>query len=371
MVENNKDFFDESTVVDTKKETDRKCPQCGGVMDFAPETGDMGCPYCGYHEEVESEDELKSASELRFEDAETYENCDWGVEKKTVICKSCGAETVYDAIEIAGECPYCGSNQVMEAFDQKTMAPGGIVPFKISKKQANEGFLKWIKRKLFTPSAAKKQAKADSFKGIYLPFWTFDTDTKTLYTARYGVNHYYTDKDGKQRVVTHWHFTSGRFNKFFNDKVAAATNKHDNELLRSINNFDTESNVEYKPEYLAGFCSERYCIGLKDAWEKDAKLAINRELAREIEMNIRVTRQASIVTNLNLKTKYDDLTYKYLLLPVWMSSFKFKGKTYNFLINGQTGKVGGRAPVSAIRVIIAILLGLIGVGALLFLFSHI
>ena len=71
-MEDNKVFFDESTVVDTMKETDRKCPQCGGVMDFVPETGDMGCPYCGYHEEVESAEEIKAAEELRFEDAENY-----------------------------------------------------------------------------------------------------------------------------------------------------------------------------------------------------------------------------------------------------------------------------------------------------------
>lgn len=370
-MEDNKVFFDESTVVDTMKETDRKCPQCGGVMDFVPETGDMGCPYCGYHEEVESAEEIKAAEELRFEDAENYANCDWGVEKKTVVCKSCGAETVYDALEIAGECPYCGSNQVMEAADQKTMAPGGVIPFKISKKQANQSFLKWIKRKLFTPRAAKKQAKAESFKGIYLPFWTFDTDTKTSYTARYGINHYYTDKNGKQRVVTHWHFTAGTFDKFFNDEVANATDKHDQNLLRAINNYDTESNVAYKPEYLAGYCSERYCIGLKDAWEKDAKISIDRQLAYEIESYIRITRNASVVANLNMKTRYNDLTYKYLLLPVWMSSFKFKGKTYNFFINGQTGKVGGKSPVSAIRVIIAVILGLIGVGALWLLFSHV
>ena len=84
-----------------------------------------------------------------------------------------------------------------------------------------------------------------------------------------------------------------------------------------------------------------------------------------------MTRNASMVTNLNLKTKYDDLTYKYLLLPVWMSSFKYKGKVYNFIINGQTGKVGGRAPVSALRIIIAVILGLVAVGALWFIFSNI
>ena len=358
-------------VADTMNETDRKCPNCGGTMDFDPETGDLGCPYCGYHEEVEPEEEVKCAAELRFEDAEKYENCDWGTEKKTVICKSCGAETVYDALEIAGECPYCGSNQVMEASDSKTMAPGGVVPFRVSKKQAGEKFLKWIKGRLFTPRKAKKQATPDAFKGVYLPYWTFDTDTHSSYTARYGIDVHYRDRNGNVRTRTHWYFTSGKYDKFINDQLAKATNRHDEDLLARIATFDTESNVEYKPEYLAGYASERYSIGLKDAWENDAKCAIRRDLESEIARYIRASRHADHVAGLMVRTNYNDITYKYLLLPIWISSFKYKGKTYAFMVNGQNGHVGGQAPISALRVAIAVVLGVAAVGLLWYLFSHI
>ncbi len=115
----------DAEVASTMEETDKKCPSCGGVMDFDPATGGLSCPYCGHMEEITvNKQEALSAEELALDKADKLENCDWGAEKKTIICNSCGAESVYDALEIAAVCPFCGSNQVMEAADQNTMAPG-------------------------------------------------------------------------------------------------------------------------------------------------------------------------------------------------------------------------------------------------------
>ena len=125
--------YTEPVITETKKETDRKCPQCGGVMDFDPKEGKLHCPYCDYLEEILPDNEEETATEEQdFETAEQTGNCDWGVETKTVLCKACGGEMVYDALEIAGECPYCGSNQVMEAKAENTLAPGGVCVFKLS-----------------------------------------------------------------------------------------------------------------------------------------------------------------------------------------------------------------------------------------------
>ena len=86
----------------TKEETDRKCPDCGGVMDFDPKTGGLACPYCGHTEAIpETKEQEGSARELDFASAENKENCDWGVRKKLIICKSCGAESVYDELQLA------------------------------------------------------------------------------------------------------------------------------------------------------------------------------------------------------------------------------------------------------------------------------
>lgn len=352
---NNYDEYVNAEKTSTLKETDRKCPACGGTMDFDPATGGLHCPYCDYQEAIEQADiEPERAEELDFYSAEQTGNCDWGVAQKTVTCKSCGAISVYDALEVANECPYCGSNQVMEASDVTTLAPNGVVPFKITTEEAGNRFTNWLKKKWFCPSAAKRNAQADKFKGIYLPFWTFDSNTSTDYTAKYGIDRTVKDKDGNSKTVTDWHNCAGHFDHFFDDTLAHGSNHHDSQIMDMVEPFDTKDNVAYKPEYIAGYAAERYSIGLKDAWE-NAKKAIVNVLRSLIESDIMKIHRADRVQDLVMKTTYSNITYKYLMLPVYISSFTYKGKVYQFMVNGQSGKVGGRSPVSVWRVLLLIL----------------
>ncbi len=348
---------------DTLTETDRKCPECGGTMDFDPKTGGMACPYCGHKEAIPLRAEEPSrAEELSLEDAEHTGNCDWGMAKKRVLCKSCGAESIYDALQVSSECPYCGSNQVMEVADKDTLAPGGVCPFAMDAKTAVSGFARWIRRRWFCPSAAKKSAKPEAMKGVYLPYWTFDANTDSDYTARYGIAREEKDSAGKTKTTVIWYSTSGRYERFIDDLAMPGTDRHDATVLRRIEPFNTADNVIYKPEYMAGFLSERYTLGLKDAWQR-GKDKICSILNEEIESQIRTRYGADQISNLAVSTTFSNLKYKYLMLPVWMSSFKYNGKTYQFMVNGQTGKVGGKTPISIPRVTLAILLG-IGVIAL-------
>lgn len=340
----------------TMEQTDRKCPQCGATMDFDPATGGLFCPFCEYREEIKAENDLgqQKAEELDLDSAEHTENCDWGVSKKTVTCKSCGAVTVYDALEVSNECPYCGSNQVMEANDVNTMAPGGVVPFKISLKEAGEKFTKWLAGKWFAPKAAKMNAKADAFNGVYLPYWTFDTNTDSTYTAEYGIDKTVGEGD-EQKTITKWYRTRGNYEEFVDDELICATSSHNTAILKSVEPYNTEDNKAYKPEYLAGFAAERYSLGLKEAWEK-AKALIFSRIENNIHSKIIRENHADRVRNLVVNTRLSNITYKYLLLPIWLSAFNYNGKVYQFMVNGQTGKVGGNYPVSPWRVLLAILI---------------
>lgn len=354
----------------TMEETDRKCPRCGATMDYSPAIGGLYCPYCEYEEEIPptADDGKDIAEELSFKDAESRGNCDWGVEKKTVICKSCGAESVYDALEISNECPYCGSNQVMEAKAVNTLAPNGVCPFEITNKKAGDNFTAWIRKRLFCPSKAKKSAKPEAFKGVYLPYWTFDSQTHSHYTAQYGKDRTVGRGDDR-RTVTDWHKTAGDYSRFFNDELVAASTRHDANMLKRIEPFRTEENRAYRPEYIAGFISERYSVGLDDGWDT-AKRSIDNKLKSHISSHIKDTKNADHVRNLNVTTVHSNITYKYMLLPLWLSSFTYKGKVYQFLVNGQTGKVGGKTPISPIRVGIAVLLGIALAAFLIWMFSQ-
>ena len=348
-------YEEEKIVIEkTKEETDRKCPQCTGTMAFDPGVGALKCPYCDYVEEIKREEELPTeAEELDFFQAEATGNCNWGVETKTVICKMCAGETVYDALQIAGTCPYCGSNQVMEEKGKDTLAPGGVCTFKIDQKTAGENFKKWLGKKFFCPKIVKETAEADKFQGLYLPYWTFDTDTVTNYTARYGKDRRRRKSDGNYETVTDWYHTNGTYRQFIDDELVNASTQHDRSLLNWLEPFDTKDNVAYKPEYIAGFASERYSIGLKEGWEK-AKSSIYSKVRSNIRNKIIREKNADRVDNLKANTVYNNITYKYLLLPIWISSFRYGDKTYQFMVNGQTGKVSGRTPVDIMKVILVV-----------------
>ncbi len=345
----------DAATVDTLEETDKKCPSCGGVMDFDPKTGGLNCPYCGHTEEIPVDGGAsKSAEEQALESADKVENCDWGVAKKTVICKACGAESVYDALEISAVCPFCGSNQVMEAADQNTMAPGGVVPFQITDKQASDLFKKWIKRRWFCPKLAKESAKAKNFKGIYLPYWTFDAQTSSQYRGEFGRDKVRKTLDGKREIETTWYPVKGTHSEFFDDELVCGTTNHNQSMLLGIEPYRTEDNKSYKPEYVAGFAAERYSIGIKEAWQI-AKDSIKYKLRGNIERKIQKENNADRVRHLQVESAFSKLTYKYLLLPVWISSYKYKDIVYQFMVNGQTGKVSGKTPISVPKVIITVI----------------
>lgn len=355
--------------VDTKKETDKKCPACGGVMDFNPATGKMLCPYCGTEEEIQVKNEKFVARELDFEEAERMTSQDWGTATKRVICKSCGAETIYDSNQIASECPYCGSNQVMEAGAENIMAPGGVVLFQINAQMAAQRFKNWIGKKFFCPKLAKDSAKPKSFKGMYIPFWTFDSRTYSTYSGEYGIDRVKKDREGKNYVVTDWYRTSGSYQEFFDDVLVCGSVMQNSGMLSGLEPYDTKKAVEYKPEYMAGFMAERYTVKMKDGWMR-AKQKIQQILQGNINDEIRMRHHCNKTRNVMVHTQFSNKTCKYLLLPVWISSFQYKGKVYHFMINGQTGKVSGETPISWAKVTIVVLAVLAILAILFFMYQN-
>ena len=135
-------------------------------------------------------------------------------------------------------------------------------------------------------------------------------------------------------------------------------------MLRKLEPFDTENNKAYKPEYIAGFVAERYSLGLKDAW-KQAMALMKERLTRHVSDNIRTQHHADTTRNVRLSTDFKDITYKYLLLPIWVSNFKYNDKVYQFMVNGQTGKVAGKTPLSIPKIIITVV-AIVAIIALLY-----
>jgi len=358
---------EEAILSDTTEEsTDKKCPNCGATVIYDPETRGILCEYCGYKKALPPPDREESIVEIDFMSAETRQSFDWGAKKKSIVCSNCGGESIYDVLETAGICPFCGSTSVMPASTTDSIAPGGVCPFEIPLNKAGGLFSKWLKGRLFTPSAAKKQAKPDAFKGVYLPYWTFDSMTTSPFSGKAGFDR--RVKRGDNYVTeTTWRNVSGVYQEFIDDQLVVASSRHEHSGVKKAEPFDFSRMVPYRPELVAGFIAERYSVGLKEGWSK-AQEMIRNQLRSNIEGYIRGNWHADRAGSVQFSTQFDRITYKYILIPVWISSFKYKGKDYQFVVNGQTGKVGGKAPISALRVTIAILIA-IAILALIMYFS--
>ena len=339
----------------TEEVTDKKCPGCGATVVYDPETLSMTCPFCGYSRELpKPEDNTKEIEELDFATAKNRASVDWGSVKKSVVCKNCGAETVVDDVDTALCCPFCGSTAVMPLDkDENVMAPGGVVPFEISKEKAEALFKKWMKGKLFAPNEAKKSCEAKNFNGMYLPYWTYDSQTTSPYTVKLGFEE--GSGDNKHTVYRTY---KGIYERFIDDEVVYGSKKTTNPYIKSVSDFDFSKLRNYDPQFVAGFTAERYSVGLDEGWET-AKDQIRKKLKSEIGQMEKKKRRADSISKVDFATSYANVTFKYVLAPIWIANFKFKDKVYNLVVNGQTGKISGKSPISPIKVAIAIIIAII------------
>ena len=276
-------------------------------------------------------------------------------------CPGCGATTVFDATDTAACCPYCGSTQVMPVDDQAdAMAPGGVVPFEISQQKASQLFKSWIKGKFFAPNAAKKSCEAKNFSGVYLPFWTYDSQTTSPYQVELGYRHERTNSKGETETYYEYKHFSGIYEKFVDDEVVYGSKRTDNPFINSVKNFDFKKIRPYSPEFIAGFLAERYTVGLDDGWQL-AKNQIKNTLRGEIGQYEKQRQHADTVDSVNFNTDFSKVTFKYVLAPIWIANYRFNNEVYNFVVNGQTGKIAGKSPISIPKVILAIVLAIIAI----------
>lgn len=348
-----------------------KCPSCGGTMSFAPDLGQLKCNYCGALQAIEAL--ATEIIENNFEQAITEDIDTWSDQDiRSVTCKSCGAQLVFEAHTKAQFCSYCGSSHIEEQAVENAIPPAYLIPFSITDKQAGESFKTWISKRWFAPNDLKKAYENGRLMGTYVPFWTFDSDTGSHYTADRG-DHYYVTKtrtvNGKtetyQERHTRWTSVSGSFDHFFDDVLVCASSKIDGSLLNKIDGVDLSKLTGYQPQYLSGFFAERYSIPLKDGW--DAGRAV---IDRALESEARSLIGGDEVRFLKIHTTYEDITFKHILLPIWISSYTYKEKLFHFLINGQTGFVSGEYPKSPWKIGAAVIAGLAVLYLLYFLISN-
>lgn len=341
------------------------CKNCGAVLKFAPGTNSLKCEYCGFENEITVSQEAEPIVELdftQFLSSELNASKNDTQQLSTVKCTGCGAEVTLKPNVTSDECAFCGTALVLTSASITTLIkPKSVLPFKVDKKQAIKSFMKWLGSLWFAPSDLRKYASADKLNGMYTPYWTYDTTTDTQYSGERGVNRteYYTttDSNGKtveqSRTVTDWYYTSGDVSNTFDDVLVNASNSLPREHVDALEPWDLESLVPFNENYLAGFRSESYQIGLKDGFDV-AKDKIQTTIDATIRGDIGGDAQ-----RINCKdTDYKNITFKHTLLPLWISSYKYREKSFRFLINARTGETKGDRPYSAVKITSAVITGI-------------
>ncbi len=337
-----------------------KCPACGAEMVFSPEAQQLKCPYCGCTKEVNFS---KTSSEIALSEIFAEKSNEWGGETHVFRCNNCGAKEVLGSNEIAKACPFCGTTNIAKVEELSGLRPNGVVPFAIDEKQATGKVVVWAKRKFFAPRAFKQSVKPEKMKGTYMPAFTFDTNTFTSYTGRLGRYHtkIIRGANGKTRTVRELRYfrISGTFSLQFDDVLVQASARVAQRDIDKLRPFDTNQSNEYSSAFLHGYSAQSNEKSGEECWG-EAKCVISEEIRRQILSKYTY----DVVDSFVPQTSCADVTYKYVLLPLYVGHCNWKTKLYNFFVNGKNGKVTGKTPVSPWKVTLVSVLGALALGGL-------
>lgn len=335
-----------------------KCLNCGGNMEFDPETQKLKCQHCLTVVDFEKSSSVKELDVLTaFNQGE-----DWKSESSVYRCENCGAVVVLPPSETATKCPYCETSHVVKSSEGAGLKPSAVYPFTVTCENALKNAKTWAKSRLFAPRKFKKNLSEENFRGVYQPCFTFDSETRSTYYGRIGKRYTRVVGSGKnRRTETYivWRNISGNLAEFFNDVFINADSGYSKTTLNKIMPYNYSTIKVYSSDYLTGYMARRADRKIEDCWA-EAKTVIDAKLKSLILSKY----VYDVVSYLNVSTSHSNVTYKYVLLPVYLLNYKYGKKYYNVHINGNTGKVAGKAPVSPLKVIITAILG-VGLIALL------
>lgn len=351
-----------------KEIVDFKCPQCGATTAYSVADGGLTCTHCGYYEAPQTPVVGKRADQFEFT-TETMQRAaqGWGVERKEIACQNCGAVSSLPADSLTYTCAFCGSNKVIQRqAAQDALRPRYLIPFKIQPQDCSRIASEWLGSSWMAPANLRQISQIGQFTPIYLPYWTLDSTTHASWKAEVGhtqTERYYDNGEWKTRTVVKWRWESGHVDLKIDDLLVCGTSRLSSLLLGQVQNFNLNELAAYDPSYLAGLQAQAYDVSLEKAWE------VGRQQMRE------KTRQACLaqastsqVRNFSMNLDFADESWRYILVPIYISNYNYNGQTYQAMVNGQTGAIAGQRPVDWNKVWLAmavllspgILLGLLG-----------
>ncbi|MCC6425203.1 MAG: hypothetical protein IT435_00145 [Phycisphaerales bacterium] len=344
------------------------CAKCGAKLEFKPGSDSLICPYCNHENAIAGASQV--VEELDFHEAlRSLDESSEHVEHDVVKCDACAAEIDRPPNVTSLSCPYCRSNIVLQSLTRRTIKPRALLPFAIDRRGAADRVRAWIKSLWFAPTRIKRFADIEGvIKGIYYPAWTYDCGTVTNYTGFRGDYYYVTVsytayENGKavQRTRrerrTRWTPASGVVDNEFDDLLVLASRSLPDAYSRKLEPWDLKALSSYADDYLSGFMAESYQIDLPQGFNIAKGI-----MAPIIDSTICSDIGGDEQRISSKRVKYHDITFKHILLPIWIGAYRFREKLFRVLVNARTGEVQGERPYSWIKITLAILGGLALIG---------
>jgi len=345
-----------------------KCPGCGAMLYYKPGSHSLQCGHCGQTSTIagDGEDDIVTVDLDEFVAGINTERQSDTI--KTVVCNSCGSQTLLDSFVSSDKCAFCTAPLVLKLDGgQQYVPPHYVLPFDVTREQGITFFNQWLKGLWWAPNdlAAKVNGSASALTGVYLPYFAYDTNTVTDYTGERG-DYYYTTEtytetvngrsETKTRRVRHtsWSYASGTVNYEFTDLEVPVSKSLPEKTLNKLGPWNFAKLKKFNEGYLSGFRSETYQIDPESGFEL-AKAQTVPTINDEIRDDIGGDEQRID----NTDTTYNNNAIKYMVLPVWVSAYTYNNKLYQFTINASTGEVIGARPLSVIKIVLAVLLVLV------------
>lgn len=340
------------------------CPSCGGHIIFDAEAQQFRCASCGAVQKITP----------KKEQVEEYDFADYRLREKnhmleggelTLTCGHCGAEIFLLENETATVCPMCGKPALRPAGQDTGIPVEGIVPFAIDRFEAQKRFGAWIRKRWFAPNSLKRLFSEGQLQGVYVPFWTYDVEASAKYTGRGGITRTRTNSKGETQTYTDWYPVSGEVYGRYDDLQVCASRTFQHGLIERVLPYDSIRNTRpYQPQYLSGYRAERYTVSGVEGFE-EARQSVERDLSSRATAEIRGQGydQAQITS---FHPRCHHVRYKHILVPLWNARYGYCGKTYRYMINGETGKVSAEYPKSPAKIALVVLAVLLIMGLLLY-----
>ncbi len=353
--EGQRDFnsFNAQQDVDT-----RPCANCGGQLEFHIGDQNLACPHCGHSQAIEHAEgaavveqswaslQMNQMSGRAMSHAEG---------EKEVVCQNCGGHTTFIGTMTSTRCPYCATpvqrTDIHEAPDRLNV--DGVLPFGVTDKAASDIVDGWISKRWFAPTEFKKYSTAGSFESVYAAYFTYDAQATTDYTGERGNRHTRTVGHGDNKrteTYTVWHRANGRVHNSFDDITILANTGFTEKYVTRLDPWPSQNMQPYNRDFIAGHLCRTYDRDVEECYGQ-ARQVMDNTIDSTIRRDIGGDEQRIH----NRQTHLANVTYKHVLLPIWLLTVIYDGQPWQVFINGATGEIHGERPWSKVKILATVI----------------